>query len=86
MSKFLTHVLKAFHDLTLPISPASFLSDLVSPPFSLSFSKTQFSHYFLQGIFLDHYPPHHLEPSKAGLSALPQGSHSFPYMVLIIWY
>ena len=52
----------------------------------VSFFKIQFSHYFLQGFFLDHYPPHPLEPSKAGLNALPQGSHSFPYLVLIIWY
>ena len=86
MSKFLTHVLKAFHNLTLPITPASFLSDLVSPAFSFSFFKTQFSHYFLQGVFLAHYPPHPLEPPQAGLSALPPGSHSFPSVVLIIWY
>ena len=86
MSKFLTHVLKAFHNLTLPITPASFLSDLLSPAFSFSFFKTQFSHYFLQGVFLAHYPPHPLEPPQAGLSALPPGSHSFPSVVLIIWY
>ena len=66
MSKLLTWVLKAFHDLTLPISPASFLPDLVSSAFSLSFFKTAFSHYLLQGVFRDHYLPHPLVPPWQG--------------------
>lgn len=88
MSKLLTWVLKAFHDLTLPISPASFLPGLVSPTFSLSFFKTQFSHYLLQGVFRDHYFPIPWYPPgrvKCFAPGFPQFSFRGSHHMVLQW-